>query len=159
LVLQTKLYLSWSDILYYITASELLVNREQKRRSKYNTESELDTIEVDRDTSDRDSIINNNRSEDSEESQLEMANIHLMKEEPIVVEKLRKNSSEHLLPGTFCYVCQEIVESLFRCVIIGVIYLCIYYDVHTSLFMRIIHLMLTYAFFLSQTHILLHTFT
>ena len=72
----------------------MLVNREQKRRSKYNTESELDT-----DQSELDIIINNNRSEDSEESQLEMANIHLMKEEQPVVEKLRKNSSEHLLPG------------------------------------------------------------
>jgi len=83
-----------------MSASELLVNREQKRRGKYNnTESELDTIDR-ADTID----INNNKSEDSEESQLEMANIHNIhssEEPPPVVEKLRKNSSEHLLPGTF----------------------------------------------------------
>ena len=81
----------------------MLVNREQKRRSKYNTESELDTDQSELDIT---GIISNNRSEDSsEESQLEMANIHLMKEEPPVVEKLRKNSSEHLLPGKFAWFC------------------------------------------------------
>jgi len=84
------------NIFLSIKASELLVNREQKRRNKYNTESELDTDQSELDITA--GIINNNKSEDSEESQLEMANIHLMKEEP-VVEKLRKNSSEHLLPG------------------------------------------------------------
>ena len=45
-----------------------------------------------------------------------MANIHLMKEEPPVVEKLRKNSSEHLLPGKLLLCVQEIAERLFWCV-------------------------------------------
>ena len=95
--LLTKLHLSCGLIFLY-TASELLVNREQKRRSKYNTESELDTDQSELDIT---GIINNNKSEDSEESQLEMANIYLRtsEEKPAVVEKLRKNSSEHLLPG------------------------------------------------------------
>ena len=90
------------SLIPIITASELLVNREQKRRSKYNTESELDTDQSELDII---GIINNNKSEDSEESQLEMANIYLMKEEQPVVEKLRKNSSEHLLPGKFAWFC------------------------------------------------------
>ena len=92
------------SLIPIITASELLVNREQKRRSKYNTESELDTDQSELDII---GIINNNKSEDSEESQLEMANIYLRtsEEKPAVVEKLRKNSSEHLLPGKFAWFC------------------------------------------------------
>ena len=104
--------ISWYDVP--IKASELLVNREQKRRNKYNNESELDTDQSELDITGN--IINNNKSEDSsEESQLEMANIHLMKEEP-PVEKLRKNSSEHLLPGTFITVVCVCVSHVFNCI-------------------------------------------